>query len=628
MRKCIVHFGFHKTGTTSIQQAIFSQLRSRDAACVHLGSPFIDRDIIAAFASEPWQLAPDLGPEDAVRRRSIRESLREAIAGLPYSRLLISAEDLSRFDEAALEDFVEFLQDQGLSIEAVAYVRDHARWCESIFQQSLKYGTWRMSLFPLGMGVYRRAVAAFDRLLGREHVQLWKYDRERFPSGCVVRDFFARLRLGECRDAPADLNEGLSLDAARLLRAFHASRLRPVTDRTSFERNITLASYVAGLEGAPVRFDPALVAERMQSEAGDLDWIEARLGESIRQTAAEPPTGEVIRSEADLDRFSVQSLEWLERESGVRVSPGGDTHETARQVAQAMSVLQDRICAVRQPFVFDRHPRGSLPKTIWTFWLQGMERAPEVVKRCVASWQEMNPGWDVRVLDGSTAEPYLARATVPARRLAALPPEKRANILRMRLLTEEGGVWTDASTLCLRPLDHWLPECMAGGFFFFRDAAPFLMAENWFLAAERRSRLAELWRDEHERFWASRDYLHHSSYPGQSTPGLPFLQRELLRRLHSVFDRSQRTTELWFHPLVRLLLRTYPYCVMHYLFSRGYRRNREWRELADRVPYRDAKPVLMHYIGAGQEKSLEELMAAGREQGLPLLKLNRRHPPR
>jgi hypothetical protein len=67
---------------------------------------------------------------------------------------------------------------------------------------------------------------------------------------------------------------------------------------------------------------------------------------------------------------------------------------------------------------------------------------------------------------------------------------------------------------------------------------------------------------------------------------------------------------------------------MHYIFSRGYRRNREWRELADRVPYRDAKPVLMHYSEPGEKWSLEALVAAGREQGLPLLKLNWKKPPR
>jgi hypothetical protein len=46
------------------------------------------------------------------------------------------------------------------------------------------------------------------------------------------------------------------------------------------------------------------------------------------------------------------------------------------------------------------------------------------------------------------------------------------------LLTETGGVWTDASTFCLHPLDRWPPECMVGGFFVFRDSAPFLMADN------------------------------------------------------------------------------------------------------------------------------------------------------
>ena len=111
----------------------------------------------------------------------------------------------------------------------------------------------------------------------------------------------------------------------------------------------------------------------------------------------------------------------------------------------------------------------ALPNIVWIFWGQGLEQAPDLVKHCVASWREMNPSWDVRVLTEATAEPFLRQAAMPWERLDTFPLAKKSNILRLRLLTEHGGVWADATTFCLQPLNEWLPDCMRAGFFCFRD---------------------------------------------------------------------------------------------------------------------------------------------------------------
>ena len=45
---------------------------------------------------------------------------------------------------------------------------------------------------------------------------------------------------------------------------------------------------------------------------------------------------------------------------------------------------------------------GDFPRTIWLFWLQGWENTPELVKRCLRSWEHHNPGWTIRTLDAET----------------------------------------------------------------------------------------------------------------------------------------------------------------------------------------------------------------------------------
>jgi hypothetical protein len=610
-----------KTGSTSIQQALFSDSANPGFSYFQLGTPFIDRKIKKAFCSPPHRLAPDLQGTTDSKRRILRESMRHAIAEADIRPLILSSESLSLFTEEELKDLIDFLRSQSLDLQAVAYVRDFESWSESVFQQSCRYGTWKPSLFPLGHGAYRFAIEKFDRLLGVENVALWKYDRKLFPDGCVVRDFYRRCGLGEYRGTPPELNEAMGLDAAKLLLAYHRSGLGEVCDERSFDANIQLASHIQKLHGPSIRFHDDLISERMVLESADLDWMENRLGHGLRARHPVDNPADSIRSEEDLNNLTDRALDWLSSASDCRISTRNSPAELSHSVARAMTALRDKLIARNPSSGKTLHSPSILPKIIWIFWEQGFSQAPPIVETCIESWREKNPGWDLRLLDGRSAEPHLRKASIPWRRLQALPREKRANILRMRLLTEEGGVWTDAATFCLQPLDEWLPECMRGGFFVFRDSNHYLMADNWFIASDRESPLAKLWRDSHEKFWAERDYYHHSCYPGEPAPGLPLFKSALLQLLHLLFDRNTRSTDWWFHPVVRVLLRSYPYCVMHYIFNREFHRNADFRGFVNSIPYRDAKPSLRHYLAEGYKLTLDELIQDGLDNNIPLLKL-------
>jgi len=107
----------------------------------------------------------------------------------------------------------------------------------------------------------------------------------------------------------------------------------------------------------------------------------------------------------------------------------------------------------------------SIPKTIWIYWAQGEAEAPHVVQRCLESWYTRNPGWELRVLDEESANALIDLSDVPE----GLPRRFKADVLRLRLLKEFGGVWTDATTFCHRPFEDWLPMQAASGFFAFSD---------------------------------------------------------------------------------------------------------------------------------------------------------------
>lgn len=124
---------------------------------------------------------------------------------------------------------------------------------------------------------------------------------------------------------------------------------------------------------------------------------------------------------------------------------------------------------------------GRLPRVIHMFWDQGVEYAPPLIKRCVASWQDRNPGWRLNLLSAADAEEILPRASLPAGFTIA----SYTDILRLRLLRNQGGVWADATCYCASPLDGWLHWVMAqSDFFAFARPAYDRTLASWFLASQ------------------------------------------------------------------------------------------------------------------------------------------------
>lgn len=150
-----------------------------------------------------------------------------------------------------------------------------------------------------------------------------------------------------------------------------------------------------------------------------------------------------------------------------------------------------------------------LRKIVWMCWFQGEDRAPEIVRACIRSWRDLNPGWQVRCLDASTAlhyAPALAEFDLTSRRVTAA---SLSDILRISLLHEYGGVWADATLYCRRPLDDWLPFVLGEGFFAFDRPGPDRWLSTWFLAAEPGSPVIAAWARAVHDYWDARTQAHH-----------------------------------------------------------------------------------------------------------------------
>ena len=148
-----------------------------------------------------------------------------------------------------------------------------------------------------------------------------------------------------------------------------------------------------------------------------------------------------------------------------------------------------------------------MAQPIFLYWHQGWDNAPELVQRCAESWihHHRNTEWEVHLLHRGSIESLLSKCA-PEDWAALLRFEQRmatkekvgglnnfANLLRLSLLDHYGGVWTDATTLCFKPLDDWLPEACSVGMP--RSMAQSRRTETWFIDNRCKDPVLTLWKN-------------------------------------------------------------------------------------------------------------------------------------
>lgn len=196
----------------------------------------------------------------------------------------------------------------------------------------------------------------------------------------------------------------------------------------------------------------------------------------------------------------------------------------------------------------------ELPRKIWFLWMQGLPAAPRVVRDCHESWVAANPGWEVMVLDKTNIGDHI-QTDFELGQLKQLPLNQKADLIRLDLLAQYGGVWADATCYCMRPLDDWLGEAMASGFFAFRRPGPDRLISSWFLAARPAHVLITRWYAMMLSYWGGHSFRNDE-------------RRAVVRVVHGALRRSDRLTRFWFSPVVRDWLSVSPYFAVHYAFNK------------------------------------------------------------
>ncbi len=152
---------------------------------------------------------------------------------------------------------------------------------------------------------------------------------------------------------------------------------------------------------------------------------------------------------------------------------------------------------------------------IWTIWLQGEDKAPPLVQACFRSVRK-NCTQELVVLDENTLRDYITLPDIIWEKRAAgkIKNAHFADICRVELLYEHGGIWLDSTGFATAPIPDWIIEqdffvYMAGQ----HVGSPYSFMQNCFIRSRRGVYLLDAWRAMILDYWihenGSFDYFMH-----------------------------------------------------------------------------------------------------------------------
>ncbi|HEX7261609.1 MAG TPA: hypothetical protein VF258_07310 [Luteolibacter sp.] len=289
MKRCWIHIGMPKTGTTSVQKNLAKVKKPAGWRYLVVGDrPNMGEALYAMFHPEPHQFHWFLKRGETrqqVEERGVvfRDELRKAITECKEEVCIISAEILSIFKPegiVALRDFIEPLVDE---IRIIGYARPPGAFKTSMFQQQVKHGTNQFRIDNISPH-YRAKFNKFDKIFGRENVNLRKFDPGSFPNNCIVADFCQQIgiQLPEKTEILSS-NESLSREACGILYAYRKFGPGYGVGANVIKENAWVIRTLLGMQGTKLKFSKSVIDQALKKEKDDTLWMENRLGVSLEE---------------------------------------------------------------------------------------------------------------------------------------------------------------------------------------------------------------------------------------------------------------------------------------------------------------------------------------------------------
>ena len=206
------------------------------------------------------------------------------------------------------------------------------------------------------------------------------------------------------------------------------------------------------------------------------------------------------------------------------------------------------------------HKHGN---TIWTIWLQGIENAPTVVKKCIASMKKNISNHEIIVITEDNYSDYVSFPDYILKKYheGIISKVHFADLLRVELLCKYGGTWLDGTVFVTEIKDNH-SFYLDSDLFLYQMLKPGLdghcnSISSWMITASSNQRILLLVRELLHNYWKTHNFaedyfiLHDffqmsiETYPEDWSKVIPIsneLPHILLLRLFEHYDDS-----IWKH---------------------------------------------------------------------------------
>ena len=150
--------------------------------------------------------------------------------------------------------------------------------------------------------------------------------------------------------------------------------------------------------------------------------------------------------------------------------------------------------------------------TIWVCWMQGMEQAPQIVKRCYQSLKENLGDREIVVITESNFRTFVSfpKHIMKKYEKGIITKTHFSDLLRLELLARYGGTWIDATVLCtgsdipeyILDSELFVYQCLKPG----RDGHDAVIS-SWLMTSWSNHPIILLTRALLYRYWETHNYM-------------------------------------------------------------------------------------------------------------------------
>lgn len=146
---------------------------------------------------------------------------------------------------------------------------------------------------------------------------------------------------------------------------------------------------------------------------------------------------------------------------------------------------------------------------VWILWLQGLEDAPKIVKKCVQNIYKYLSNYDIHII---TAQNYMEYVSLPDFvvknwKKGIISNTHFADIMRTELLIEHGGLWIDSTCYIMKEIPEYIFEKKLFMFTYKCIEDNTIKCNNWFIYSQPNNRTLKIIRDLLFEYWKKEKYL-------------------------------------------------------------------------------------------------------------------------